>query len=85
MVTALRGQPADRLRPTCHRREGRRTARPARSALAHSIPCRTLDDALPYVAQAVLPGDIVLVKGSRVMGMERLIEAMKQYPQRKSA
>jgi UDP-N-acetylmuramoyl-tripeptide--D-alanyl-D-alanine ligase len=50
-----------------------------------AVPCETLEDAMPYVAQAVLPGDIVLVKGSRVMGMERLIEAMKQYPQRKSA
>ena len=40
---------------------------------------------MPYVGQAVLPGDIVLVKGSRVMAMERLVEALKQYPQRKSA
>ena len=50
-----------------------------------AVPCETIEDAMPYVGQAVLPGDIVLVKGSRVMGMERLIEALKQYPQRKSA
>ena len=35
---------------------------------------------MPYVGQAVLPGDIVLVKGSRVMAMERLIDALKQIP-----
>jgi len=52
---------------------------------ARAVPCDTLEDAMPYVGQAVLPGDIVLVKGSRVMAMERLIEALKQYPQRKSA
>lgn len=52
---------------------------------ARAVPCDTLEDAMPYVGQAILPGDIVLVKGSRVMAMERLIEALKQYPQRKSA
>jgi len=52
---------------------------------ARAVPCDTIEDAMPYVGQAVLPGDIVLVKGSRVMAMERLIEALKQYPQKKSA
>ena len=52
---------------------------------ARAVPCDTIEDAMPYVGQAVLPGDIVLVKGSRVMAMERLVEALKQDPQRKSA
>jgi UDP-N-acetylmuramoyl-tripeptide--D-alanyl-D-alanine ligase len=52
---------------------------------ARAVPCDTIEDAVPYVHQAVLPGDIVLVKGSRVMAMERLIEALRQYPQQKSA
>jgi UDP-N-acetylmuramoyl-tripeptide--D-alanyl-D-alanine ligase len=52
---------------------------------ARAVPCDTVEEAMPFVGQAVLPGDIVLVKGSRVMAMERLIEAMKQYPQRRSA
>ncbi|MGO9112283.1 MAG: UDP-N-acetylmuramoyl-tripeptide--D-alanyl-D-alanine ligase [Thermoguttaceae bacterium] len=52
---------------------------------ARAVPCDTIEDAMPYVGQAVLPGDIVLVKGSRVMAMECLVEALKQYPQRKSA
>jgi UDP-N-acetylmuramoyl-tripeptide--D-alanyl-D-alanine ligase len=52
---------------------------------ARAVPCDTIEDAMPYVGQAVLSGDIVLVKGSRVMAMERLVEALKQYPQRQSA
>ena len=40
---------------------------------------------MPYVGQAVLPGDIVLVKGSRVVAMKRVIEALQQFPRRKSA
>jgi UDP-N-acetylmuramoyl-tripeptide--D-alanyl-D-alanine ligase len=52
---------------------------------ARAVPCDTVEEAMPYVGQAVLPGDIVLVKGSRVMAMERVIEALKQFPQRRSA
>ena len=52
---------------------------------ARAVPCDTIEEAMPYVGQAVLPGDVVLVKGSRVMAMERLIEVLKQFPQRKSA
>jgi UDP-N-acetylmuramoyl-tripeptide--D-alanyl-D-alanine ligase len=52
---------------------------------ARAVPCETLEDAMPYVGQVVMPGDVMLVKGSRVMAMERVVEALKQYPQRKSA
>ena len=51
---------------------------------ARTVPCDTVDEAMRYVGQAVLPGDIVLVKGSRVMAMERIVEAMKQLPQRRT-
>jgi UDP-N-acetylmuramoyl-tripeptide--D-alanyl-D-alanine ligase len=60
-------------------------ARAAGMARAHSIPCRTVDDAMPYLGQAIMPGDTVLVKGSRVMEMERVVAALEHYPRRRSA
>lgn len=60
-------------------------ARAAGLIRSRAIPCDTVDSALPLLGQAMLPGDVVLVKGSRMMGMERVVEALKQYPQRRSA
>ncbi len=60
-------------------------ARAAGMPAPRSIPCETVEDALPFLGQAILPGDVVLVKGSRAMAMERVIEALRTYPQRRTA
>ncbi len=60
-------------------------ARAAGMPPARAIPCNTLEQTLPYLGQAILPGDTVLVKGSRSVGMERLVEALNQYPIRRTA
>jgi UDP-N-acetylmuramoyl-tripeptide--D-alanyl-D-alanine ligase len=60
-------------------------ARAAGMAKARTIPCTTTAEALPYLGQAILPGDAVLVKGSRSMNMEQVIEAFRCYPRRRSA
>ena len=78
-----RGGTGHRLRPVRPARGGRRPRRGNRPQ--PRLACDTVEQVLPILGQVILPGDAVLVKGSRMMAMERIIEALKQYPQRRSA
>jgi UDP-N-acetylmuramoyl-tripeptide--D-alanyl-D-alanine ligase len=49
-----------------------------------TIACRNTEDVEPVLARIVGPGDVVLVKGSRAMNMERLLDRFRP-PARRAA
>jgi UDP-N-acetylmuramoyl-tripeptide--D-alanyl-D-alanine ligase len=60
-------------------------ARAAGMPSRQAIACRTPEEAPPYLGQIILPGDVVLVKGARVLAMQKVVDALRQYPRRRSA
>ncbi|MGO8748414.1 MAG: UDP-N-acetylmuramoyl-tripeptide--D-alanyl-D-alanine ligase [Thermoguttaceae bacterium] len=60
-------------------------ARAAGMPQPRTIACPTPEDTLPYLGQTILPGDVVLVKGTQALAMERVVEALHHYPRRRAA
>ena len=52
-------------------------ARTAGMPQSRSTACESLEDLLEHLDGRIEPGDVVLVKGSRAMGMERLVQALR--------
>lgn len=51
----------------------------------HAVACRSAEEALPRVCQALVPGDLVLVCGAKDLSMEKLADALHRFPKRRAA
>ena len=63
-----------------HRREVIPAAREAGMPAELSFECEDIDDAYELLAQQVEPGDVVLVKGSRVAALDELVARFDWQP-----
>jgi UDP-N-acetylmuramoyl-tripeptide--D-alanyl-D-alanine ligase len=60
-------------------------ARAAGLARIRTIACRRPIEALPHLEAVLAPGDALLVKGSRALRMETIIESLAADPRRRIA
>ncbi|MHB1035835.1 MAG: UDP-N-acetylmuramoyl-tripeptide--D-alanyl-D-alanine ligase [Pirellulales bacterium] len=60
-------------------------ARAAGMSPSRTIACREPEETVPYLEQTLAAGDVILVKGSRAMALERVIDALEMRPQRRCA
>ena len=44
------------------------------------VACQSPEETLPHLGRALSPGDVVLIKGSRALAMERLVSALETQP-----
>jgi UDP-N-acetylmuramoyl-tripeptide--D-alanyl-D-alanine ligase len=60
-------------------------ARTAGMPVAQAIACEDAEDVVSTLRQIVRPGDVVLIKGSQVTSMQRIVQALEWQPQRRAA
>jgi UDP-N-acetylmuramoyl-tripeptide--D-alanyl-D-alanine ligase len=60
-------------------------ARAAGMPKARATACRLVEETIPLAQDATQPGSAVLVKGSRAMGLERVVEAIRSQDFRRAA
>jgi UDP-N-acetylmuramoyl-tripeptide--D-alanyl-D-alanine ligase len=61
-----------------HAEEVVHAARQSGMPEAKIVACRLAEETIPLVQPAIRKGNAVLVKGSRSMGMERVVEAIRR-------
>ena len=47
--------------------------------------CRTADEAIPLLLRSLRPGDVVTVKGSRAVGLRRIVDKLRAHSARLEA
>jgi UDP-N-acetylmuramoyl-tripeptide--D-alanyl-D-alanine ligase len=68
-----------------HAQEVAAGARQAGMSASRVMACRSPEETIPLLNQTLAPGDVVLIKGSRALAMERLVSALESRVVNKAA
>jgi UDP-N-acetylmuramoyl-tripeptide--D-alanyl-D-alanine ligase len=68
-----------------HAQEVVEGARAAGMPRGRTLACREPAETLPHLDESLSPGDVVLIKGSRALAMERLVAALETRTLRRAA